>query len=342
MQRRQWLDMAAVSARNAALMSHLAHCSAQLDQVVEPLHRAGVPVLLAPMHTVSDVLATLVGAGVYPGRATVIVSGDVQAFARRSPEDEWRQRLDYCSIHDDPRHIAGTLSQAMLEAAEHRRNIILFPDITPDYTLHSNQDVAAKLACHLFGRPAHLHSGIVRLSRALRAQVVFYSLYFDRGIRIHIEEPVAADRVGRVMPAIVERTLRRHADDWLLWHSHSLFLLTNKSGISQRMENTLPTPVLQSEINECGLACIAMLAETQGIRAPLTELRERYPASQHGTSLATLCAILGELALPAYPVAFEHRDLAALPLPAILHYGAGHYVLLAYRQGYVCVMNLAL
>ncbi len=73
------------------------------------------------------------------------------------------------------------------------------------------------------------------------------------------------------------------------------------------MENTLPTPVLQSEINECGLACIAMLAETQGVRAPLTELRERYPASQHGTSLATLCAILGELALPAYPVAFEHR-----------------------------------
>ncbi|WP_264986001.1 cysteine peptidase family C39 domain-containing protein, partial [Klebsiella variicola] len=44
-----------------------------------------------------------------------------------------------------------------------------------------------------------------------------------------------------------------------------------------------------------------------------------------------------------YPVAFEHRDLAALPLPAILHYGAGHYVLLAYRQGgYVCVMNPAL
>ncbi|MCP1105646.1 ATP-binding cassette domain-containing protein [Serratia nevei] len=109
------------------------------------------------------------------------------------------------------------------------------------------------------------------------------------------------------------------------------------------MENTLPTPVLQSEINECGLACIAMLAETQGVCAPLTELRERYPASQHGTSLATLCAILGELALPAYPVAFEHQDLAALPLPAILHYGAGHYVLLAYRQGgYVCVMNPAL
>ncbi|ANS44499.1 peptidase domain-containing ABC transporter [Serratia inhibens] len=109
------------------------------------------------------------------------------------------------------------------------------------------------------------------------------------------------------------------------------------------MGNIIPTPVFQSEINECGLACIAMLAETQGISAPLTELRDRYPASQHGTSLAALCEILSELAVPTYPVAFEHQDLAALPLPAILHYGAGHYVLLAYRQGdYVCVMNPAL
>lgn len=109
------------------------------------------------------------------------------------------------------------------------------------------------------------------------------------------------------------------------------------------MGNIIPTPVFQSEINECGLACVAMLAETQGIATSLLALRDRYPASQHGTSLATLCEILTELAVPAYPVAFEHRDLAALPLPAILHYGAGHYVLLAYRKGdHVCVMNPAL
>lgn len=108
------------------------------------------------------------------------------------------------------------------------------------------------------------------------------------------------------------------------------------------MGNIIPTPIFQSEVNECGLACVAMLAETQGISTSLTELRDRYPASQHGTSLAALGEILSELAVPAYPVAFEHQDLAALPLPAILHYGAGHYVLLVYRQGgYVCVMNPA-
>jgi ATP-binding cassette subfamily B protein RaxB len=83
-----------------------------------------------------------------------------------------------------------------------------------------------------------------------------------------------------------------------------------------------------------------MMAETQGISAPLESLRARYPASQHGTSLATLCDIMAELAMPAYPVAFEHDELAEIPLPAILHYGASHYVVLAYRKGnYVCVMN---
>ncbi|MFC0226285.1 peptidase domain-containing ABC transporter [Serratia aquatilis] len=109
------------------------------------------------------------------------------------------------------------------------------------------------------------------------------------------------------------------------------------------MEKIIPTLVFQGETNECGLACIAMMAETQGISAPLESLRERYPASQHGTSLITLCNIMSELAMPAYPVAFEHDELAELPLPAILHYGANHYVLLAYRKGdYVCVMNPAI
>ena len=109
------------------------------------------------------------------------------------------------------------------------------------------------------------------------------------------------------------------------------------------MEKIIPTQVFQGETNECGLACIAMLAETQGIDVTLSALRERFPASQHGMSLVNLYDILNELAIPAYPISFEHGELASLPLPAILHYGANHYVLLAYRQGnYVCVMNPAI
>lgn len=109
------------------------------------------------------------------------------------------------------------------------------------------------------------------------------------------------------------------------------------------MDNIIPKLVYQGETNECGLACISMLAETQGISAPLDVLRERYPASAYGTALSTLCEILSELAIPVYPVAFDHDELSELPLPAILHYGASHYVLLTRRQGsYVCLMNPAI
>ncbi len=109
------------------------------------------------------------------------------------------------------------------------------------------------------------------------------------------------------------------------------------------MEKIIPTGVFQGETNECGLACIAMLAQTQGIEAPLETLRERFPPSPHGTSLATLCDILSELALPAWPVLFDVDEVGELPLPAILHYGANHYVLLAWRKGsHVCVINPAI
>lgn len=106
------------------------------------------------------------------------------------------------------------------------------------------------------------------------------------------------------------------------------------------MKTIIPEIVYQGETNECGLACISILAETQGVDLPLEKLRKHYPASSHGTSLATLSSILEENNIPVYPVQFEYHELGELPLPAILHYGASHYVLLAWRKGnYVCVMN---
>ncbi|ASM13597.1 hypothetical protein [Serratia marcescens] len=128
MQRRQWLDLAAI--RPHALMEHLAQCTSQSirwwSRCIAGVRCCGAD------DTVSDVLGA-VGAGVYPG-GNGDRFRDAQTLARRAPEGEWAAaRLLLDSRRS--RHIAGTLSQALLEATEHRRNIILFPDITPDYTL---------------------------------------------------------------------------------------------------------------------------------------------------------------------------------------------------------------
>lgn len=222
--RRRLLDLAATYGQNPQIQAQLDRCKAQLNAVVEPLHQAGSPVVLAPLHMVSDVLAGMVGAAAFPGQATVIVSSSVEIY-----QEEVRQQrkvnLAYCSIHDDNREIAGNLMEAIMEAADHQRNIMIFPDITPDYTVNANAAATAKLHCRLFDRPANLHSGVVRIARALSAQVVFYYLYYDQEIKIHIDPPVQARSLKARLPEIIEASITRNPEDWLLWHSHSLFFI---------------------------------------------------------------------------------------------------------------------
>ena len=222
--RRHLLELAATFGQNPEVLAQLARCTAQLNEVVEPLHQAGQPVILAPLHMVSDVLAGIVGSEVFPGQATVIVSASAEVYSDQLREQRG-VNLSYCSIHEDNRAIAGNLMTAIMEAAEHRRNIMIFPDITPDYTVNTNEANTAKLPCQLFGRPANLHSGILRIARALSAQVVFYSLYYDNGIHIHIEPPMAARTLKTRLPGVIEGAIARHPEDWLLWHAHSLFFI---------------------------------------------------------------------------------------------------------------------
>lgn len=222
--RRQVLEMAATRGRNKRLLAELARCSVQLNRVVETAHRAGTPVILAPLHMVSDVLAGIVGAGVSPGITTVLVSSSAEIY-----EPAERQKaglnLDFCSIHSDSRDIADSLMTALTEASELKRNIMIFPDITPDYTHQTNSAETAKLPCRLFDRPANLHSGIIRMARVLSAQVVFYFLYDDGEINIYIHPPVMARDVRKQLPGMIEKSLRIRPGDWMLWHAHSLYFI---------------------------------------------------------------------------------------------------------------------
>lgn len=223
-QRRQILELAATYGQNQQILAQLAICTQLLDCQVKTLHDAGSPVILAPLHMVSDVLAGIVGANTYPKKATVVVSSSAEIY-----EEQARQmggvNISYCSIHADSSVIAGNLMDAIMETADHKRNIIIFPDITPDYTVDSMMSKTAKTPCHLFGRPANLHSGIIRMAKVLSAQVICYYLYYDKEIKIYIYPTISSQQVKSKLPELIETSITRHPQDWLLWHSHSLFFI---------------------------------------------------------------------------------------------------------------------
>lgn len=86
--------------------------------------------------------------------------------------------------------------------------------------------------------------------------------------------------------------------------------------------------ILQAEIAECGLACLAMIAGYHGHNIGLHELRRRVVVSQSGTNLEFVAKIAEQLGLMARPVRLEMEDLKLLKKPAILHWGLNHFVVL--------------
>lgn len=86
--------------------------------------------------------------------------------------------------------------------------------------------------------------------------------------------------------------------------------------------------VLQTEAAECGLACMAMLASHHGLRCDLFSLRQRFPMSLKGSTMADLVRLAGHLQLNARALRAEVEHLPDLAVPCILHWDLNHFVVL--------------
>jgi ATP-binding cassette subfamily B protein RaxB len=94
-------------------------------------------------------------------------------------------------------------------------------------------------------------------------------------------------------------------------------------GGSRRLPN-----IMQTEAAECGLACLAMIVSYHGHRIDLNTLRRRHPVSLKGVTLRGLIQIANQLNLACRPLRFEIEDIRLLNLPAIMHWGMNHFVVL--------------
>lgn len=86
--------------------------------------------------------------------------------------------------------------------------------------------------------------------------------------------------------------------------------------------------ILQTENAECGLACIAIIANFYGYYTDLFSLRQKYPISQKGATLHSLMNICQQIKLNTRPLKLELNELKELRTPCILHWDLNHFVVL--------------
>ena len=91
--------------------------------------------------------------------------------------------------------------------------------------------------------------------------------------------------------------------------------------------------IVQSEVAECGLACIAMVSSYLGHCVDIATLRKKFSTSLKGINLKNLMHIAEESGLSSRAVRCELDELVSLNLPAILHWDLNHFVVLTKVNG---------
>lgn len=89
----------------------------------------------------------------------------------------------------------------------------------------------------------------------------------------------------------------------------------------------------QTELAECGHACIAMIANYFGHEVDLTYVRTSYPPSVRGSRLSRIIEIAEKLGLQSRAIRVELDQVRSLSGPTILHWDESHFVVLKEVSG---------
>lgn len=89
------------------------------------------------------------------------------------------------------------------------------------------------------------------------------------------------------------------------------------------------TPViLQAEVSECGLACLAMVFGYHGYETDLATLRAKFSFSLRGMTLSDMIGVGSASGFTSRPLKVDMAGLERLQLPAVLHWDLDHFVVM--------------
>ena len=84
----------------------------------------------------------------------------------------------------------------------------------------------------------------------------------------------------------------------------------------------------QHQQSECGLACLAMIADFHGLRMDIAAARDGAGDAGRGHTLRALIEAAARMGLGGRPLKLEMEELHKLQLPCVLHWDLDHFVVL--------------
>lgn len=91
--------------------------------------------------------------------------------------------------------------------------------------------------------------------------------------------------------------------------------------------------VRQTEITECGLACLAMIASSHHLEIDLGTIRRYYAPSLRGSALKELMGVADELGFASRALKLPPEQVRNLHMPAMLFWDLNHYVVVEKARG---------
>lgn len=208
---------------NKSLLREVKMCAVKLQAQVEVLRATGTPVIFAPMHTISDMLAAMVCGFVTPGNLAIISSHKTNSLGPDEAAGYAALNMTLVKFHPvDSNPVV--LKQILRSVKNHSTNLLVYPDVLPEVTERVFKKSMRTTDCKMFDRPAKIHSGLSELSRMAGATVIFFCLFERDGkLDIDILDQVQFAHVPEATPNIIQRAITSYPYVWLLWHSPSFF-----------------------------------------------------------------------------------------------------------------------
>lgn len=210
---------------NKQLLEQLEACAAKIRSYIDA-NNISSHLIFAPLHTVSDILQTVIAARV-TGKPVVVVSvhNSMQSLHEKQNNNSQGISIEQFNPEAMEGNEGNSLQDIIFSLVENQKNLVIFPDALPECTTRLTKKKMKTFPVRLLERSCELHSGLPVFSRLLKQSTLFYCIKLDdkNNLNIDILDCVDHRMIEKKMPELVEQGICRYNNEWTLWHYTSFY-----------------------------------------------------------------------------------------------------------------------